>query len=443
MIDEMRGHEAPMTPSGNAVPDAKAEDRSPIALIRKVGSDTEPRIPTKATPISPIPRRHKICLCMIVKNEAPIIRRCLQSVLPLIDHWTIVDTGSGDGTRDIVRAFLGDVPGELHERPWVDFAHNRSEALDLARRHGDYSLIIDADDVLELPPGFRLPFLKEDSLTIEIRNKEQRYWRPQFVRNSVPWRYEGVLHEFLSCGMDEKGRRILPENRSQKRLPGVWIVMGEEGARRRQSASDRFRRDAAVLETALTTETDAFLVSRYTFYLAQSHLDAGEREKALAAYQERAKLGGWNQEVFISLHRAANLKADLGFGEEDVIATYLRAHETCPARAEALHGASRFCRTRERFQQGYDLARRALQIRRPEDALFSEAWIYDHGLLDEYAVNAYWTGRYTDCLEACRKLLASRATPAADRDRIQANADFAKQKLEEQRAAGSGGTGGR
>ncbi len=96
---------------------------------------------------------------MIVKDEAPVIRRCLDSVRPLIDHWVIVDTGSTDGTQDIIREHLKDLPGELHERPWRDFAHNRSEALALARPHADYSLIIDADDVLEIPKGYKLPRL--------------------------------------------------------------------------------------------------------------------------------------------------------------------------------------------------------------------------------------------------------------------------------------------
>jgi glycosyltransferase involved in cell wall biosynthesis len=95
-----------------------------------------------------------VCLNMIVKNEAPVIRRCLDSVRPIIDHWVIVDTGSTDGTQDIIREHLKDVPGELHERPWKDFAHNRSEALALARPLGGYSLIIDADDTLEIPAGF-------------------------------------------------------------------------------------------------------------------------------------------------------------------------------------------------------------------------------------------------------------------------------------------------
>jgi glycosyltransferase involved in cell wall biosynthesis len=381
-----------------------------------------------ASPVTSIPRRHKICLSMIVKNEAPVICRCLEAVRPLIDYWVIVDTGSIDGTQNTIRAFFHDLPGELHERPWVDFAHNRSEALALARNHGDYSLIIDADDVLELPPGFKLPYLNADSYAVEIHNRSRRYWRPQIVRNTVAWRYEGVLHEFLSC-VGKDGRRMFTENRTQKRLPGARIRMSEEGARRRSSAVERFQRDAMVLEGALQTETDPFLVSRYKFYLAQSYLDSGDKQKALQAYQERSKLGGWEQEVFISLYRSANIKADLGFDDDDVIGTYVQAHSVCMNRAEALHGASRYCRIKQRFQRGYDLAKRALQIRLPDDGLFLEEWVYEYGVLDEYAVNAYWIGRYEESLKVCQKILGLRSISEDLRKRVQANADFAAQKL--------------
>ena len=67
-----------------------------------------------------------VCLNMIVKDEAHIIQRCLASVKPLIDSWLIVDTGSTDGTQTVIREILHDVPGEIVERPWVNFAHNRA-----------------------------------------------------------------------------------------------------------------------------------------------------------------------------------------------------------------------------------------------------------------------------------------------------------------------------
>ena len=43
---------------------------------------------------------------MIAKNKAPVIQRCLDSVLPVIAHWVIVDTGSTDGTPDFIRRAL-------------------------------------------------------------------------------------------------------------------------------------------------------------------------------------------------------------------------------------------------------------------------------------------------------------------------------------------------
>ena len=86
-----------------------------------------------------------ICLNMIVKNESHVICRCLASVKPFITHWVIVDTGSTDGTQAIIQDYLKDVPGQLYERPWVDFSHNRNEALGLAQGAADYVLFIDAD----------------------------------------------------------------------------------------------------------------------------------------------------------------------------------------------------------------------------------------------------------------------------------------------------------
>ena len=47
-----------------------------------------------------------IRLNMIVKNEAHVILRCLASVKPWIDSWCIVDTGSSDGTQEIIQNYL-------------------------------------------------------------------------------------------------------------------------------------------------------------------------------------------------------------------------------------------------------------------------------------------------------------------------------------------------
>jgi Glycosyl transferase family 2 len=361
------------------------------------------------------PAGQKVCLNMIVKNEAPVIRRCLDSVLPLIDSWVIVDTGSTDGTQKIIRKHLRGLPGELYERPWRDFAHNRTEALELARPMGDYTLIIDADDTLDFPAGTTLPMLTEDSYSIDIADTSLSYSRTQLVRSALPWRYEGVLHEFLTCAQAQ----------GIGHLSQIRMLRNHDGARRRDPAT--YRRDAEILETALQTETSPFLIARYRFYLAQSYRDAGDKEKALANYLIRAGLGFWQEEIFISLYSAAQLKEQLGHPEEEVIATFLEATDAMPSRAEALHGASRFCRLKERYEEGYRLAKRGLGIPMPRDALFVEPWIYENGLMDELAVNAYWSGRNRDSLDACLRILSDGRHN--DTARICANARFAFDKL--------------
>ena len=82
--------------------------------------------------------------------------RCSTSVAPYITSWVIVDTGSDDGTQDVIRSHMASlgIPGELHERPWRNFGHNRSEALTLAQGHGDYIWVMDADDTVVGTPDF-------------------------------------------------------------------------------------------------------------------------------------------------------------------------------------------------------------------------------------------------------------------------------------------------
>jgi glycosyltransferase involved in cell wall biosynthesis len=366
--------------------------------------------------------RQTVCLNMIVKNEAPVIARCLASLRPIIDYWVIVDTGSTDGTQDQIRTLMADLPGELHERPWRDFAHNRTEALELARPHGEYVLIIDADDVLEFEPQFKMPALEADSYMLRIADTSIAYNRTQIVRAALPWRWRGVLHEFLTC----------EQARSSGRLEGLRLRRHHDGARRRDPQT--YGRDAEILEAALQTESDPFMRSRYQFYLAQSYRDCGERDKALRAYLKRAELGFWVEEVFMSIYSAARLQEALGRPFDEVMTTYLRATETVPGRVEALHGASHYCRLAGRYKDGYEIAKRGLFRDAPE-GLFVEPWIYEYGLLDEFAVNAYWIGRYQECLDACERILREGKCPEAQRPRIEANAAFARQNLDVGNAA--------
>lgn len=339
-----------------------------------------------------------VCLSMIVRNEAHVIRRCLDSVRPVIDHWVIVDTGSTDGTQDIVRAALGDLPGALVERPWVDFASNRTEALSLARPHADYSLIIDADDALIDPERFVMPRLSAAGYQLEIVDGASRYWRIQLVDNRKDWRYRGVLHEFLECLGDP----------SVTTLP-LAIRRGNDGARHLDHRTES--RDIAVLEGALAVEDDPFMIARYTFYLASAYRDGGEPRKAVEYYLKRADLGYWNEEIYISLLCAADLMEALNEPDEAVLALYDRMIPICPARAEARLGASRFCRRRKSFAAGYRYAESGLALPLPREGISLHPWVYSYGLREEFSANAFQMGQLRACLSACLDILKQSDVP--------------------------------
>jgi glycosyltransferase involved in cell wall biosynthesis len=361
--------------------------------------------------------RKTVCLNMIVKNEAHVIERCLASVRPLIDRWLIVDTGSSDGTQDVIRRAMADLPGELLERPWRNFGFNRTEALQLARPKADYLFFIDADDALEFAPGFDRSALDADAYEIDIHYGELHYRRIAMVSTALDWRWEGVLHEYLECAA--------PARRAH--LRGVTMRILGGGGRSQIDEEAKFTRDAEILEAALR---DTPGNTRYAFYLAQSYRDAQQPEKALAAYERRVAMGGFAEEVFYSLLQTARLARRLGHAPADVIERYLQAHESRPTRAEALGDLAMYLREQgNRWAQAYLFAQRAIELPQPDDVLFVEPEWYQWRCLDEFAIAAYWIGEYQRSREACERLLAGTQLPAVHRARVEANLDFALKAL--------------
>jgi glycosyltransferase involved in cell wall biosynthesis len=351
---------------------------------------------------------------MIVRNEAHVIARCIASVKPLITSWCVVDTGSTDGTQELIRKELTDLPGDLHERPWRDFGHNRTEAIELARGKADYDLVIDADDILVIPERFEIPQLTADSYEIRVEDSGTSYYRVHVFRGDLDFHYAGVLHEVIMSG----------PGRSLERLDGLTYRRKYDGAR--STDPHKFQKDAATLEKALKAEPDN---TRYAFYLAQSWRDAGEHAKAAAAYARRAAMGGWPEEVWYALYERARLADRLGEDDDTIIAHYMGAFETRPQRAEAPCDLARALRVRNRPAAAYPFARTASDIPRPKDILFLDDAVYTWRALDELGVAAYHAGLYREGLAANKRLLSGRELPQSERGRIRKNLEFCRKEL--------------
>jgi glycosyltransferase involved in cell wall biosynthesis len=362
------------------------------------------------------PNGKTICLNMIVKNEAATIRRCLESVRRFIDAWAIVDTGSTDGTQEIIEQTLGDLPGALFERPWRDFGSNRSEAIELARGRADYLLVIDADEVMTVEEGFALPILERDGYEILHRIKHEGFTFQllSLFAAHLPWRYDGPVHEVLVCD----------QAFSAGRVPGACIVGMFDSARNQVDARTKYLGDAAVLEAALARHPDH---PRHTYYLAQSYRDAGELEKAIEVYERRAGLGGWDEEVWSAMFEAGSLHMRAQHPVAVVSAALLRAYQARPIRAEPLVLLAVMHRMRCEYALAHLFAAKAAALPRPDDRLFLNEAHYAWQALDEQAVAASWIGLYGEALQICDHLLAKLDLPDSERPRIADNrAAFAR-----------------
>ncbi|AFM39661.1 glycosyl transferase [Desulfosporosinus acidiphilus SJ4] len=153
----------------------------------------------------------KISLCMIVKNEADNLNRCLKSVSDIVDEIIIVDTGSTDSTCDIAQQH----GAKVHHFLWNDnFSDARNSSLD--RAQGDWVLFLDADE--ELSPSSRdrlTPLLECEDIEgyfVKIINYLGREgWTetvPDLVfrlfRNKKEYRFRGAIHEQIADVILEK-----------------------------------------------------------------------------------------------------------------------------------------------------------------------------------------------------------------------------------------------
>lgn len=361
----------------------------------------------------------KICLNMIVKDEKDVIVRCLDTVIPFIDYWVIVDTGSTDGTQKIITEHLKKIPGKLFERPWKNWGETRTEALLLAQEEGagDYLLFMDADDILKVDSIEELLSLDGDLYYLWRGSKDFSYRKPQLVKKDLPWKWVGVTHEYLACDIPF----------SAKTLENIKYLTLDGGAGSKDPKA-KFLKNIQLLEEGLKKEPKN---DRYAFYLAESYRDAGEKGKALEWYQNRIKIGGWDEETFWAMFQSAILLRDLGLPSSVVIEGLLAAHRFRPHRPEPIYYLAEIYMGNGEYEKAYEhLKTRTLSLQSGEkDSLFNMDWIEKYGLLFKLSVCAYYVGHFEESLKACDQLLEIESLPENWREQVKSNRTFPAARL--------------
>lgn len=239
-----------------------------------------------------------IGLTMIARNEVGTIGPTLEAARPLVDRFTILDTGSTDKTEKIIRSKLRGIPGEIIRTDWQDFGKARTEVLAAARGKADWNLMLDADMIVEPHPDLKAwletdPDPGVDAWRVEIEDSGTVWRLPWLTRGNLAWEYVGPTHEYLH-----------PAGRRQRDLLG--LVLRHRRPQTPEQTVVKMRQHIALL-----AEGYAKGEPRATFYTAESYRFLGETAQAISVYLERAAMtGGFEEERWFAQFQAAKLGED-------------------------------------------------------------------------------------------------------------------------------------
>ena len=340
--------------------------------------------------------KKKICLNMIVKDEAHIILETLNNIKKYIDYWVISDTGSTDGTQELIKNFFKEagIDGELVSHKWRDFGYNRSKALEACYNKSDYIWVIDADDIVV--GDFKFPEKMEDDLYSLKYGLDFTYDRGQVFKNrELKWEYRGILHEFPVCSNKKDVK--------QGKIEGNYYIDSRRlGARNK--VSDKYERDAKLLSDHIMKHPNDPLTERYCFYAGQSYFDCHDYENSMKYYEKRLEFKGWYEEMYFTYNKIAHCLVRLKRSEKEIVKAFLKAHTYLPSRVEPLFDLSEYYLSINNYERACYYLSKAIRIPYPSNQiLFLHRDIYEWRAKYVYIIALSKFGKYKEAYDLADK----------------------------------------
>jgi tetratricopeptide (TPR) repeat protein len=315
-----------------------------------------------------------ISLMMIVKNETKTLPRLIESVLPLIKSWRIIDTGSTDGTQAVIQELLGHLPGQLIERPWVNFGHNRSELVAEFHPTADFGLLLDADQIVEFDEDIWSSTMEiSDKYLLKVYEGVLLYRLAYLVKAQPGFKYVGSTHEILTA--DFAMQRVMYDKISVRHI-------GDGGAK-----ADKFERDEKML---LEDIADRKANARTYFYLGQTQAAMRKNDAAISNYENCLRLSNWNEEKFITCLRAGRIL--FSTEPQRALEFFEQGNQILPSRLECAYEAARVLANLKEHEKAVEVLTQAISVSNRNHSLFVESWIYSWGAQMQLGVSQWWSG---------------------------------------------------
>lgn len=248
-----------------------------------------------------------VSVCMIVKNEIGQIESCLKSIRPYVEEIVVVDTGSSDGTYDIIKKYAdiyeiftdcNDSEGRI-----ASFSVARQRSFDLATK--PWVFWIDGDDEVQGA---------EKLNEIVSRLDKDRGNSPAFIM--FPYEYSHDEHGNVSC-YHYRERIITPKNSFHwigpvhevlnPDVPGTMCVQSDliKIVHRRTQSKKTVEpnRNLRILKAhyGKVGESDV----RQLYYLGLEYGNIGDIGNSIKFHKRYVELSGWDDEKFLACMKIA------------------------------------------------------------------------------------------------------------------------------------------
>jgi len=384
----------------------------------------------------------RLVLTQIMKNEAHVITRMLNSIRPIVDIICLVDTGSTDNTIEVVKNWGEQNKIETHvfERPFDNFENSRNYSIQMARevtqgRGNDFwGFWLDADEMIEILPNFSKNNITKDLYMFNTYINVMKYTRNECYKLDKPFRFYGPVHEFIVC--DEK-------NITSGLLEGLNVRVQMDGGSWKGNIPEKYKSHAFVLEKYIDSNRQD---PRWIFYTAQSYHDSAgipdnreENEerlrRSLKYYRERiSRQDGYPEEIFYSQFRVGTIMRVLEEPFHLTLNELLKAYSMDPLRAEPIKAIIDHYLSVGEWHNAYLFAKFAKSNFHgknpyPQRLLFVDESLYIWKILEVHAAACFYSGRKEEAKQSFQEMVKiSREQPQYftpdDLQKIQMNAQF-------------------
>ena len=389
----------------------------------------------------------KLALNFICKDESHVIGKMLNSIKNVADLIVVNDTGSTDGTQDIIRKFgeENNIPTYVFERPFDDFEKSRNHSMqklrdvvqelgwDANKVHGFW---IDCDETLIVDPKFDKNQFTNDLYMINTYIGPMKYTRNTFFRVSLPFRWYGPVHEFIVCDKKDITSGL---------ATGVHVDVKMEGNSWKGNIAAKYKSHAFVLEKYIDENRQD---PRWIFYLAQSYHDSAsvsdnfeenqERlRRSLKYYRERTeRLDGYAEEIYYAQFRIGTIMRNLEDPWNLTHQELLKAYAMDPLRGESIKVILDYYLQMGEWHMAYLYTKFAKENFHgknpyPNRLLFVDEALYVWKFAESHAAASFYTGRKEEAKASYEEIVKLSKTHTQfftpeDYKKIEMNSQFFK-----------------